>query len=485
MTIRNGAGAALAVALALTAVAGVAEARNPSCSGGILYVTQALAAREKQDLPESKKLMGKAVDKLSQCAAEDPTDYESLGYLGWAYAEVDSFKPAGEWFQKSLAGLATKGDKKKIEMVSDNRKSFYVRELNAGIGQIREAQNTYDLNSEPKTDADKAKATDARHKVDDAVRHLQNALLLVPASDTMAVSAQRNLGFAYMMSGRDNEAMTAYNDALKLAPNDPTVLQALNALRNDMASHTLEHGDYDKAIASYEALAKDDPKNPTRFGGLGDAYFERAQHAHPDSAGRSDYIKAGDAYKKASDLDPKEHTFAYNAGLSYYNAREYGQAAEAFRKAAAAAPDNAGTAAYLGASLAAAHKYDDAAQVFSKLLAGEHAKDATVHRMLGMAYNFADRGNKVSEEYLVRKALEDGKVSTDAPAAAAGTAQAKVRESNGAPEQVNHWELKASGQAQAVDTWFYWNKKKAYHFTSGQLLGSTDWSAIDFKGGSK
>ena len=40
-----------------------------------------------------------------------------------------------------------------------------------------------------------------------------------------------------------------------------------------------------------------------------------AQETHPDSAARPDFIKAGDAYAKASDLNPKEHSLAYNAGL--------------------------------------------------------------------------------------------------------------------------------------------------------------------------
>ncbi len=483
MKIRIVAAAALAAGLVAAGLGRVAEARNANCSGGILYVTQSLAAREKQDLPESKKLMMKAVERLNQCAVEDPVDYEAIGYLGWAYAEVDSFRPAGEWFQKSIAGLAAKGDKKKLEMVSDNRKSFYVRELNAGIGLIRDSQGAFDLTTEPKTDDEKAKAAEARTKCDQAVTHLSNALLIVPPTDTMAVAALKNLGFAYMMSGRDSLALAVYNDAIAKSPNDPSLLQARRALRNDAAGRMVERGDYDAGIRSYEELVKEDPQ-PTRYGALGDAYFERAQHARPDSAGRPDYLRAGVSYQKGSDLDPKEHTLAYNAGLSFYNARDYAKAEPMFRRAATVAPDNPGTAAYFGTSLAAAKKFDEAAQVFSKVLA-EHPKEATVHRMLGMAYNFADRGAKVSEEYLVRKALEDGKPLTDVPAAAAGTAQAKVKEANGAPEQVYQWELKASGQSQPVDTWFYWNKKKAYHFTSGQLLGQTDWSTIDFKGGSR
>jgi hypothetical protein len=33
-----------------------------------------------------------------------PTDLEAIGYLGWAYAEVDSCGPAGKWFAKAIEG---------------------------------------------------------------------------------------------------------------------------------------------------------------------------------------------------------------------------------------------------------------------------------------------------------------------------------------------------------------------------------------------
>src|SRR5258706_9487807 len=119
--IRRVATAGLAAGLLLGGIGRMAEARNANCSGGILYVSQALQARQNKDLDESKKLMLKAVQKLGACATEDPNDFEALGYLGWAYAETDSFRPAGIYFQKSIEGLTAKGDKKKIEWAAENR----------------------------------------------------------------------------------------------------------------------------------------------------------------------------------------------------------------------------------------------------------------------------------------------------------------------------------------------------------------------------
>ena len=53
-----------------------------------------------------------------------------------------------------------------------------------------------------------------------------------------------------------------------------------------------------------------------------------------------------------------------------------------------------------------------------------------------------------------------------------GATLAKVLAANGSPEEVISWE--ASGEN--YDSWFYWSKKKAFHFKSGIQLAVSDWS---------
>ena len=90
MKLRSfGAPAVLAGAL-LFALAGIAEARNPHCAGGIQYVVQAMKDKDKGNTDDYQREINKAVQQLEQCSSEDPNDLEALGYLGWAYAEVDS-----------------------------------------------------------------------------------------------------------------------------------------------------------------------------------------------------------------------------------------------------------------------------------------------------------------------------------------------------------------------------------------------------------
>jgi len=90
------------VALLLAGLAGTAFARNPHCAGGIQYVMQGLRDKEKGNTEDYQREMNKAVDQLAQGATEDPQDFEALGYLGWAYAELDSAGPAGQAFKAAI-----------------------------------------------------------------------------------------------------------------------------------------------------------------------------------------------------------------------------------------------------------------------------------------------------------------------------------------------------------------------------------------------
>src|SRR5258708_32312599 len=90
---------ATASVAALLLVAAAASARNMHCAGGIQYVVQGLKDKERGNTEDYQREMNKAVDQLTSCASEDPNDLEALGYLGWAYAELDSAGPAGGAFQ--------------------------------------------------------------------------------------------------------------------------------------------------------------------------------------------------------------------------------------------------------------------------------------------------------------------------------------------------------------------------------------------------
>jgi len=130
------------LAMLAMVLAGAAEARNPNCAGGIQYVVQAMRDKDKGNLEDYRREMFKAVDRLTLCSSEDPDDLEALAYLGWACAEIDSACPAGLAFQKAIAGLKAKGDKKADWAVS-NRESYWAKNFNEGVANIQAGQAAY------------------------------------------------------------------------------------------------------------------------------------------------------------------------------------------------------------------------------------------------------------------------------------------------------------------------------------------------------
>jgi len=149
-----GVGIALA-SLASLLLPGAAGARNPHCAGGIQYVVGGLRDKDKGNTEDYRRQMAKALSQLESCAAEDSVDFEAIGYLGWAYAEVESCGLSGRWFAKAIDGLAAKGDKKKAGVATNNRDSYWANKLNDGISKIGSAQAAYpDFTKKPENDAD-------------------------------------------------------------------------------------------------------------------------------------------------------------------------------------------------------------------------------------------------------------------------------------------------------------------------------------------
>ena len=157
--------AAAALALSVNA----AFARNMHCAGGIQYVVQGLKDKERGNTEDYVREMNKAVDQLSMCAAEDPNDLEAIGYLGWAYAEVESAGPAGVWFQKAIDGLCGRGEKKKCEMVTNNRASYWARAYNDGINNIKTAQEAYPEYTKTPSDDEKPLKEEATNRFQEAI----------------------------------------------------------------------------------------------------------------------------------------------------------------------------------------------------------------------------------------------------------------------------------------------------------------------------
>ena len=470
MKLRSfGAPAVLAGAL-LFALAGIAEARNPHCAGGIQYVVQAMKDKDKGNTDDYQREINKAVQQLEQCSSEDPNDLEALGYLGWAYAEVDSAGPAGRAFQKAIDAMKAKGDKK-ADWVANNRESYWATRFNEGIAKINAAQAAYpDYAKPPANDADKTLKDEATKNYNQALISLNHALLLKPGNP----QTLRNIGSVYAFMGDFKTAEATFREGLKSAPNDSTLQASVKSVRTNYAGQLIDQKKYDEAIGFYNDLIKADPNNPDLELGLADAYFKRAQDNKGDAA-KPDYHAAGEAYAKAASLKPADADLPFNAALSYQNAGDWAQAEAQWRACLAIRPNDPDALSALGQSLTEQQKYAEAVKILQGAVMAS-PKNKTLHRQLGAVYTRMQNNAKSTEELMVYLALQNGKPVADAASAAqaapAGSAAAKTLASMGAPEDVIPWTV----DQQKIESWFYWKKNQAFHFQGGALYGKSDWS---------
>ncbi len=474
MRIHHLARASSLAVLLVAAAAGSAHARNPHCSGGILYVTQGMRDKDKGDRESYERQMRKAVFELEQCATADPADAEALGYLAWAYAEVDSAGPAGRAFAGAIAGLTAKGDKKKADWATGNRNSYWARAFNDGIEHIRVAQQAYPEFTKPPTDeAEITLKGEAEKHFQGALADLTRSSLFKPG-DPQTI---RNLGSVHAFMGEFKQAEAVFQEGLKAAPGDSSLMLSIRSVRVNYARTLLDAKKYDEAIAHFNELLKTEPDNPDHHLSIGEAYFARAQSKEGD-ARKADFRLAGDAYARAGELKPTDPDLPFNAALAYQNAGAWDKAEAQWRLAVKLRTDDVEALSPLGAVLAEQKKYIEAIKTLHGAV-NLKPQNMNLHRQLASIYIKAGNNAKGNEELMVFLALRDGKPAADPAAAAKAarpeTAAGKTLAGEGSPEQVVSW----IGDKETYETWFYWAKKRAYTFKLGMLVTKSDWGAAD------
>lgn len=459
------------LALQVLALAGTAEARNPNCAGGIQYVVQAMRDKEKGNLEDYQREILKAVDRLTLGASEDPEDLEALAYLGWAFAEIDSACPAGQAFQKAIAGLKAKGDKKADWAVS-NRESYWARNFNAGLADIQTGQAAYaEFSKEPADDGEKALKAEAANRYASAIAALNRAACLRPGDARTA----RNLGTVYALLGDMLKAELVLREGLVSAPGDSDLVGSLALVRRSYAGKLLDEKKYEEAIGFFEELLKSSPNDADLYSGLADAYFKRAFTREGD-ARKPDFKSAGDQYDKAARIKAGDADLLFNAALAYQNAGDFAAAEAEWRDFIKLKPEDTDAMAALGSTLAELKRFDEAATVLHRAV-NLKPREKSLHRQLGGVYARADNQPKSYEEMVVYIALERGtpaeNVADAAKKAPANSDAAKTLASLGAPEELRYWE--ADGQK--YETWLYWGKNVAYTMRAGLQVAKSDWGA--------
>jgi tetratricopeptide (TPR) repeat protein len=457
----------LAAAAVCLAWAGTALARNPHCAGGIQYVVQGLKDKERGNTEDYAREMLKAVDQLTMCSSEDSADFEAMGYLGWALAEIDSAGPAGAAFQKAAAEALAKGDKKKIEGILANRDHYWSIAYNEGIKNIQDGQQLADADA-------KAEAHDAFAK---AITALTRAKLLRPGH----AQTLRNLATAFAMDNDFDRAETVLRNGQTEAARDTSVRQldeALRTVRANKAGALLTANKFEEAVAYYTDLTQQEPGNADLWNGMGNAHFKLAE-TRQDAARKAEFKSSGDAYAKAYQLKSDDANLVFNAALAYQYAGELPSAEAQWRLVLVKTPNDADALSSLGSVLADEKKFEDATRVLLKAISIK-PEEKVYYRQLGAVYSKAGNNPKSTEMLIVYMAMSKGTTAADpvatAKAARAGSAAANTLAAMGSPDKVLEWDdTTGSGKLQ---TWVYVAKQLAFTYnTAGLLVQKSDWAA--------
>jgi len=504
----------IAVGVALLSLASLmapdaSEARNPHCAGGIQYVVGGLRDKGSGNIEDYQRQMQKAISQLESCATEDTLDFEAIGYLGWAYAEVDSCGPAGRWFATAIAGLTAKGDKRKAEVASNNRVSYWTNKLNDGVNKISSAQSAYpDFMKKPENDADRTLKAEADKYYQQAIQSLTCASLMRPGN----AQTLRNLGSVYLFMGDFPKAETVFREGLKSAPEDSALKAALKIARVNYANQLNLEKRYDEAIAYFGDLLKGDAENPDLHSSLANAHLSRAQTLQGD-ARKPEFKLAGVSYQRAGELRKDDPDLYFNAAVAYQNAGDEALAEGMWRASLKLRPGDIETLLGLSETLGELKKFPEAISTLHEAL-GVDPKDKRIHRRLGVIYSKAGNNPKGTEGLTNYLALDRGKLVPDvenylAAQPRKGTDIEKTLTAMGPPEAIYLWPSDAANTAtfkletreatvggrtvqvtqlpptNAVESWFYWTKKQVFHFQVNVLSIKSDWGGSSGATGSR
>src|SRR5262249_60055921 len=166
---------------------------------------------------------------------------------------------------------------------------------------------------------------------------LTKAALLSPGDPRTA----RNLASVYAARCDYAKAQAILEKALQTSPNDSLLTAALSSVKLNSAGQAADAKNFDAAIATYTEETKRNPTNADNWISLASTQFNKAQSLKDDDAARpAAFRQAGDAYAKACELKPTEADLAFNAALSYQNAKETDKSATYWEKAVKLKPDD-------------------------------------------------------------------------------------------------------------------------------------------------
>ncbi len=429
--------AALA-AVALLLAGQAAEARNYHCAGGVQYVIQGDKEKSKGNLEDARRIYGKAVRELSICVKEDPKDAEAWGYLGQAYAELDSAEQSGRAFNEAIARLQS--EPKTLKRITDNRDFYWKDYYNRGIARFNDARNLMPPEEIPNSNDPKAEA--AKAHLAEAAEFMRKSLAIDPKQSP----TWNNLAIYLALQGKFDEATAAVNEGLSHLPTDEGLKDRKDSMYGNAVTDKVKANDFEGALGLLNAAIERNPKDfnaLTRAADVSFSWGKQLEDAKDGAGSKAKYALAQDYFTRAATAAPDDSSrrdSRYNAAVS------------------------AGSA---GHPKAAAHLVFDLLQ--------EHPKDIQLHKMLRGHYDRMGSQKKASDQVWVilgmnEKAKPVADVAGYVAALPVGTAAAKTDAEHGVPEDVRQF----STEGTTVDIWYYWSKKLVFAFSKNQLAGQAN-----------
>jgi len=157
-------------------------------------------------------------------------------------------------------------------------------------------------------------------------------------------------GYALYDQGKYDEAAKAYDEAIRLDPNN-----ADTWYNKGLALY--DQGKYDEATKAYDEAIRLDPNNADTWNNKGNSLSHLGK-----------YDDAINAYDEATRLDPNDAYAWYNKGNSLYDQGKYDEAIKAYDEAIRLDPNDASTWYNKGNSLYNQGKYDEAVKAYDEAL---------------------------------------------------------------------------------------------------------------------
>jgi len=188
------------------------------------------------------------------------------------------------------------------------------------------------------------------------------------------------LGLYYSNSGKYREALDAFNQALRIKPDDAEAHYNLGVVYWKSGMHK-------EAIESFKQTIRIRPNYAEAHKDLGIAYGKLVM-----------YKEAIESLKQAIRIKPNDAEAHYNLGVTYFHLVMYKEAIESFTQAIRIKPDYAEAHHNLGTAYVTSGKYREALEVFKQALR-INPDDAEAHYNLGIAYGTSGKNREAVEAF--------------------------------------------------------------------------------------